>query len=60
MENSTNKHLALALKLCAKAKCKFIVEPYGPCDPFRGRYVALSAEQSLYGDGRHVLMEEIR
>jgi uncharacterized membrane-anchored protein len=37
---------------------KFIVEPYDPYDPFRGRYVALSAEQNLYGDGRYAMLAQ--
>ena len=35
---------------------KFVVAPYDPYDPFRGRYVALRAEQPMYGPGNYALL----
>lgn len=36
---------------------KFIVRPYDPYDPFRGRYVALQTEQSLFGNQTYAMLE---
>lgn len=38
---------------------KFVVEPYDPYDPFRGRYVALRPEIPLYGPkGEYGVLEQ--
>lgn len=36
---------------------KFIVVPYDPYDPFRGRYVALRVEQFSYSEGTYALLD---